>query len=317
MSQSMPTTMRICSFKGLQNLPLYVAMREGFFDHEGLALELTYTMGSAPQLAGLARGLYHLIQTAPDNVINFDHDPAAFGIDAAASPRAIMVLGGSNGPLSIFARPGVTNFASLRGSSLGVDNPGSGFALVLRDLLARQGLLLDRDYEFVVAGSTAARCEALIRGDFAATILYTPFDLRATAAGCMRLIGSTDVYRAYASMATAGLQGWIEAHADLVTRYIRGFLRGVRWIYDPAHAQPVQQLMQDESELALSAELAVQAYAAFVMPETGFGATAPLDDAGLEQVIALRGAYGSSRGSLGQPALYRDVRWYDQARRTL
>ena len=53
-------------------------MREGYFAARGLVIDLTFTAGSAAQLAGLARGEYDLIQTAPDNVINYATQPAAF-----------------------------------------------------------------------------------------------------------------------------------------------------------------------------------------------------------------------------------------------
>ncbi len=156
--------LRINSFKGLQNLPLYVAIREGYFAARGLVIDLTFTAGSAAQLAGLARGEFDLIQTAPDNVINFATQPAAFGVESTTAPEIAMVLGGSVGPLSVYARTGAAGINDLLGTTLGVDNPTSGFALVLRDLLQRQGLTLERDYSFAVAGATHARCDALLAG---------------------------------------------------------------------------------------------------------------------------------------------------------
>src|SRR6266487_804084 len=84
--------LHICTFKGLQNLPLFVARQQDFFAKQGLDIEITYTTGSLPQLAGLSRGDYQLIQTAPDNVINVDNNPAAFGLDPATAPHIIMLL---------------------------------------------------------------------------------------------------------------------------------------------------------------------------------------------------------------------------------
>src|SRR6266550_5391862 len=94
----------ICTFKGLQNLPLYVARQQDFFAQQGLHIEIIYTTGSIPQVAGLVREEYQLIQTAPDNVINVDNNPIAFGLDQATAPHVIMLLGGSVGPLSIYAQ---------------------------------------------------------------------------------------------------------------------------------------------------------------------------------------------------------------------
>ncbi len=302
--------LHICTFKGIQNLPLYVAMQQGFFAQKGLHIDITYTIGSIPQLAGLVREEYQLIQTAPDNVINVDNNPIAFGLDLATAPHVIMLLGGSVGPLSIYAQSDITTFDHLRGSLLGVDNPTSGFALVLRDMLSRNGLLLERDYTFTVAGSTSNRLDALKSGSVAATILYAPFDVLATRAGFNQFATSTDYYPAYASLATAGIQTWIEQHIDVVTSYIRAYREALRWIHDPIHAINVQAIMQNEPSLGLNASLAPSVYAAFVDPRSGFGQSAMLDDAGLQQVIDLRATYASSPIIERDLAHYRNLRWY-------
>ena len=283
----------ICTFKGVQNLPLYVAIQQDFFAQQGLHIDIVYTTGSIPQVVGLVRGEYQLIQTAPDNVINVDNNPIAFGLDPAMAPHVIMLLGGSVGPLSVFAQSDITTFDRLRDAVLGVDNPSSGFAIVLRDILARNGLLLERDYTFNVAGGTSERLGALKNGSVTATILYAPFEVLATQAGFNRLASSTDYYPAYASLTTAGTQNWIEQHKDEVTRYITAFRRALHWIFDPAHALDVQAMMQNEPALSLDASLVPIVHASFIDPKSGFGQEAILDDAGLQQVIELRATYAS------------------------
>ena len=317
MDQGTRDEIRVNSFKGLQNLPLYVAMRQGYFAARGLAVELTFTTGSAVQLAGLARGEYDLIQTAPDNVINFESRPAAFGVDPEHAPHVAMVLGGSIGPLGVYARRGVRGMEDLRGATLGVDNPTSGFAIVLRDLLQRQGMALERDYRFVVAGGTHARCDALLAGDIAATILYAPFDVRAAEQGCALIASSAGTYAAYASGSTAGVRSWMEAHGEMVTRYIAAILQALRWLYDAANAEAAQALIRSESSLGVAPDLAARAYAGFVAPATGFGRDPAPDEPGLRQVIALRAAYGPQDVRLGQPEEYCDARWYQAARASL
>jgi ABC-type nitrate/sulfonate/bicarbonate transport system substrate-binding protein len=302
--------LKICTFKGIQNLPLYVARQQGFFAQQGLQIAITYTTGSIPQLAGLVREEYQLIQTAPDNVINVDNNPGAFGFDRATALRVMMILGGSVGPLSIFAQSDITKFEHLQDSVLGVDNPSSGFAIVLRDILARNALLLERDYTFTIAGGTSERLDALKRGSVAATILYAPFDVQAIQAGFNQLATSTDYYPAYASLATAGIQSWINQHSNEVISYITAYLEALLWIYNPAHANDVQEIMQNEHSLGMDAALTPFVYAAFVDPISGFGQNALLDDAGLKQVIELRARYFSSLKIERDLAYYRDLRWY-------
>ncbi len=312
------TTLRVRTFQGLQNLPIVAAQRWGYFTRAGLTVALAFTNSSAEQLARLARGDDDLIHTAPDNVVNFDTQPAAFGCDPATAPQMALLLGGSNGPLSVYARPEIGAAADLRGRVVGVDNPGSGFALVLRDLLARAGLTLGSDYRLSVAGGTGARAAALAQGSLAATIVYPPFDLLLAGKGCQRLATSTDAYAAYASQALAGARGWVEAHSDLVTRYIAALLLALRTLHDPAQRAAVEALLAEESALGGGAGVSpAQAYAAFTDPLLGFGREAALDEAGLAQVIALRARYGSPAAALGQPADYCDLRWYEHARAAL
>ncbi len=305
--------LRVCTFQGLQNLPLFAARRLGYFDEASLDVTLSFTNSSAQQLSALATGEYDLIHTAPDNVVNFDTNPAGFGLDPASAPRIVMLMGGSNGPLGVYARHGVSDAAALRGQDIGVDNPASGFALVLRDLLARAGLELGRDYRFTTAGGTSKRAQGLLAGEFAATILYTPFDMLVETAGCHLLASSRTAYPAYASQALSATEPWIAAHGDLVTRYTGAWLRALRWIYDPAARGAVEALLAEEAGLGLAGVAPARAYAAFTHPRDGYGERAILDDTGLAQVIALRARYGAPARPLGAPAEYCDLRWYERA----
>lgn len=309
------TTLRVRTFRGLQNLPIVAAQRLGYFANAGLEVTLSFTNSSAEQLSALARGEVDLIHTAPDNVIHFDTQPAAFGVDPTTSPRLALLLGGSNGPLSVYAAPGIADLAALRGHVVGVDNPGSGFALVLRDLLERAGLALDRDYTFTVAGGTGVRAAALAARGLAATLVYPPFDLLLADKGCHRLSDSTSVYPAYASQALAGERGWVEAHGDDVTAYIAALLTSLDWIYNHARRAAVEALLALEPALGAADVAPALAYAAFTDPQVGFGRLATLSEAGLAQVIALRARYGDLPAAvLGQPADYCDLRWYERAR---
>lgn len=316
MNKATGTRIRICAFKGLQNLAIYAAQEQGIFAAHDLDVEIEYTSGSKPQLAGLARGEYDLIQTAPDNVVNFDHNPAAFNIDASTAPHVVMVLGGSVGPLSIYAQPSIHSIADLRGAVLGVDNPISGFALVMRDMLARCGLELERDYTFTVAGGTSTRLDTLIHGTVAATILYAPFDVMAQERGFSRLAVSTDLYPAYASLAVAATQAWVETHSDVLIRYITAIRQALYWLYETRNAGQEEALMVKTASLGLDPALAKRAYAAFVDPITGFGIEGEIDEAGLQQVIAIRAQYSGTEANtikeIGQAANYLDMRWYNR-----
>jgi ABC-type nitrate/sulfonate/bicarbonate transport system substrate-binding protein len=317
MDETARTHLRVCTFKGLQNLALYVGIKQGFFALHGLYVEIVYTTGSVAQISGLTRGEYDLIQTNPDNVVNVDSNPATFGLDPANAAHVEILFGGSSGPLSLYAQPGITTFEDLRGTAPGVDNASSGLALVLRDMLMRNSMVLNRDYTFVVAGGTSARLDALLSEAIPATILYSPYDRIAAERGFNRLAISTDYYAAYASICTAALQPWIETHPDQVTDYIAAYLQALRWIFEPGNALLVQGILESEPALGLDATLARYAYEAFTDPVTGFHVEGEMDDRGLQQVIDLRATYTSPLTPPGVPGDYQDLRWYQQVEEML
>ena len=110
--------LRVCRSR-VQNLPLFAARRLGYFDEARLEVTLSFTNSSAQQLSALATGEYDLIHTAPDNVVNFDTNPAGFGLDPATAPRVVMLMGGSNGPLGVYARQGSRMRRRCAGRALG------------------------------------------------------------------------------------------------------------------------------------------------------------------------------------------------------
>jgi ABC-type nitrate/sulfonate/bicarbonate transport system substrate-binding protein len=184
-------------------------------------------------------------------------------------------------------------------------------------MLMRNGMALNRDYTFVVAGGTSARLDALLNGAIPATILYSPYDRIAAERGFNRLAISTDYYTAYASICTAALQPWIETHQDQVSDYIAAFLQALRWVFEPGNALLVQGILESEPALELDTTTARYAYEAFVDPVTGFHVEGGMDDRGLQQVIDLRATYTSPLTSPGVPADYQDLRWYQQAKEML
>jgi hypothetical protein len=105
----------------------------------------------------------------------------------------------------------------------------------------------------------------------------------------------------------------LATNGQIVTRYITALRQALHWIYDPAHIEAVQSILEGETSLDLDADLATRAYTAFVDPTTGFGIDGLLDSIGLQQVIDIRATYGLQSQLLNAPATYLDLRWYQLA----
>lgn len=164
---------------------LGVAAATGALDRAGLDIAEIPVRSSAHQFSLLLSGEVDAVLTSPDNVIAY-RDGAANPSESASDVRILAAVDRGLG-LSLFAGPGVDPGAGLRGRTLGVDVPTSGFAFAAYELLARAGLAKGVDYRLEALGSTPMRVTALVAGDCAMTMLNAGSDLRAEAAGCTRV----------------------------------------------------------------------------------------------------------------------------------
>jgi ABC-type nitrate/sulfonate/bicarbonate transport system substrate-binding protein len=162
---------------------------------EAVGLEVTeHPVPSSPaQFRSLVDGDLQVALTSPDNVLAYrfsPHNPLGQLLDARMVGAVDRALG-----LGMYGRPGLTA-DQLRGASVGVDVPHSGFALALYALADRLGVRRE-EYELVALGSTPKRLGALLAGECDATMLNAGNELLAEAAGCVRLAGVTDHFAPY------------------------------------------------------------------------------------------------------------------------
>lgn len=162
---------------------LEVARRTGRLEAAGLAVDERPVTSSPSQFRDLLDGALDVGLTSPDNVLAYRFDPGN-PLGAVADVRIVAAVDRGLG-LGLYGRPGSTA-ADLRGATVGVDVPTSGFALALYALADALGVARE-EYELVKLGSTPRRLEALLAGDCTATMLNAGNELVAEAAGCVRL----------------------------------------------------------------------------------------------------------------------------------
>ena len=182
-----PATLRVIAFDGGRNLPIWAAQRQGFFEANGVAVQLAYTPSSGFLVTALLDGKADLAFAVIDNVIAYQEGQGEAKI--ADNPDLFAFMGGDGGFVSIVAAGGVGTVADLKGRTLSIDAMTTGFAFVARELVARSGLA-ETDVNFVRAGGTANRYRDLIAGKHDATLLRTPFELLAVNRGFRQLAGA-------------------------------------------------------------------------------------------------------------------------------
>src|SRR3989442_2287136 len=213
--------LRVMGFSGSSNWPIFVAQEKGLFARHGVEAGLMAAPSSATQLASLIEGRIEIAMTAMDNVVAYEEgDVFAF-------------LGVTNGGrLNLMVAPTVKSYADLKGRTLAVDAPSTGYSLVLMGMLLRGGLAAG-DYALVGVGGSRERLSALRSGKAAGALLNAPQDALAEAAGFWRLADSAAIIGRYHRSLGAARRAGAAANAGALVRHLRAHLAAGDRLHDP------------------------------------------------------------------------------------
>ena len=281
----MPQTLSVIVFPGGFNLPLWAAERQGFFEENGVRVVLTPTPNSTFQMQGLAEGRFDIAMTAFDNVVAYQEGQGEAEIPP--NPDMFAFMGSDNGFLSLVGAKGIDSVAALKGKKLSVDALTTGYAFVLRELLARHGIREDQ-VTFERAGGGLQRFQALLKGEHAATITISPFDLMAMNQGHPRLARAVDELGAYQGVVGATRRSWARQNAAALEGFVRAFRAGVRFLYENIE---IAEALLVANVRAMTPALAKQSLGVLLDPQTGFFREARLDEQGMRTVLALRSKF--------------------------
>lgn len=268
-----------------------VAHRRGAYTARRLQVHEHPVSSSPQQFTSLRAGGYDLVLTAPDNVATyrFNHgNPLGEQLDVRIVAGVDAGLG-----LSLMARESIDSVTQLRGCTVAVDVPTSGFALVLYAMLEQHGLRVDRDLELVSAGSTPRRWAALADGAFDATLLNAGFDLVAEAAGYRRLSRVGDVAAPYLGTVLAATGQTLDERPDLVRSFLGAWSEARSHVLEPANAPEVTEVVT--SLFGVPATAARTLYEVQADPDTGLVPDGTVPREALAAVLDLRLRQGGFR----------------------
>jgi ABC-type nitrate/sulfonate/bicarbonate transport system substrate-binding protein len=290
-------------FPGGFNWPVWVARERGFFTRRGVAVELSTTPGSLHQWTALAEGRADLAITLMDNVVAYREGQGASSITV---PDAVAVMGLDTRSMpALIAQPGVRSIAELRGARLAVDALETGNALVLMGMLEHGGLP-PGTYSLERAGGVAQRFEAILRGEYAASLFNAPLDALLTQRGFRVLDTARSVLARFQGHVLAVRRGWAAQNRASVAALVAGLKDALAWLFEPANRDDALALY-DAAMPDAGPGAAAAAYAVLFDRATGFPVDGALDLAGVEGVLQLRRRYGQPPRALREAAAYCDL----------
>jgi NitT/TauT family transport system substrate-binding protein len=205
-------------------LPLLLAIDQGFFAAEGIEVELTRFAGGGIAAQAFVGGSIDLCACASDHVVRlYDRGTDArilVGIDRWLTSALIVRADSPYGDL-----------VSLRGQAIGVSAPGSFTDNTIRWAIGNANLNADRDFSIIGVGAGTTARAALESGKIAAALAGTTeiIDYDITAPGSVKIIQDWRKTE-HAGQLVFGRQSWVDANPELARKVVHVVIRALQLI---------------------------------------------------------------------------------------
>jgi ABC-type nitrate/sulfonate/bicarbonate transport system substrate-binding protein len=299
------TPLRVMSFPGGANLPLWVAEEKGLFARERLAVTVSPAPNSVALFQSLDTDQQDIALAAFDNVVAYQEGQGEVALSTV--PDFFAFMGVTRGTIRLVVSPRVMGYADLRGKTFAVDAATTGYSLVLRKLLQLGGLA-EGDYQLMSVGGTKARAQALMEDKFAGTILTTPLEILPESRGYRRLANAVDVLGAYQAIVGISRRQWAAVNRKALVRFIRASTEAIDWLFDPRNRAEATAVYWRHSP-NMPEDAAARDVNALLDEREGYSRGGRFDSQGMMTVLRIRSELGTPKKSLTDPGRYIDERF--------
>ncbi|POS81603.1 hypothetical protein DHEL01_v200041 [Diaporthe helianthi] len=275
-----------------------VANQLGFFTANGLNVTFNQVASSTDAFNSILSGQYDILTATVDNALNYRFN----------QNQKVTVLGQlDQGPdLVIASVPSITCLTQLRGKSIIVDSPLSGYSFLLQYVLAKAGLTLAKgDYTFTTVGGTSTRYANLLNGTLPdgspvyATILTYPLTVQSQslpAGQAPNILARVSDYIAPVTSSAFTIRESSlsdRAKSALLTRFIASMFAANRFLANPANARCSVKAIANQ--LGVGLDVARKEYASVtnrVSGEVSPGGDFTFNKQGLLNDVMVRSTFG-------------------------
>jgi NitT/TauT family transport system substrate-binding protein len=223
-AQEKPKIYLGASSKTLGYSPLWVATKKGFFDQQGLDVQLV-----------LLRGVPMTVQALAANSLHFGSGGPEPYIEASERGLDFVVTGGIINGIAQFLVAGKNykTYEDLRGATFGTASLTGGTITALREALRLKGFEYPRDYKLlIIAGGSSANLAALQSGQIAATTVAVPLNYAAEESG-LNVIGRlSEGIPHFQTNALIVRRSWAEKNRPLMVRFMKAMALTLKWMFE-------------------------------------------------------------------------------------
>ena len=281
---------------------LWAAWRRGYFEREGLDVEVVLMRGTAPAVQALIAGSISAGLIANDGPIAAVEQGMDIAMVAGSSKLTHMLIGAKN----------YKTWEDLRGATIGSSTLTSGTAFVLRRALKLKGLEYPRDYKLLNVGGTSSSFAAMSAGQIAAAMQAVPNAFQAQDAGFNVIGRLADMFPTYLLSAYSVRRSWAEKNRPVVVRFLKAVIRAKKW-FEQDRKSAVEYLAK---EFQLSPSLAEKGLD-YYLANQAWHPELEIEMDGLKTVVDIYVEQTGMKGAIPGPEKYVDASYLRQALKEL
>lgn len=213
--------------------PAWVASKKGFWQKNGLDIELIYLSSTGVTVPSLLSGSTQIL-------LGSDTESAIAMIKGADLIR----LGATTNSLgsSLVTQQNISSFGQLKGKIIGIGSGGlSSLEVRLSQLLLDNGVDPKDDVKFLsIGGGPPARVAALQKGLIIAAMITPPYDFVAARAG-LKIFSKVDVPLMAGGINTT--RAFAQKSRGTLLRFLKGYMEGIHYLL--THKEETVRIFSD------------------------------------------------------------------------
>ncbi len=201
----------------------WVAKKKGFFEEEGLNVDIPVLKSSTTAIQALIGGSTQFDASSIDTMIG------AYEKGAQDQEAIGGIINGAT--YTLVAAKRFKSFKELKGATIGVSSLTSGATSLLRLMLEKNGLNYPKDFNLLSVGGTPERFSALQSGRVDAVLLAAPLSYKAMDVGFSKVGDVFDYVTHYQHSALVVKKSWARENRETVRKLLRGLVRAFQWLH--------------------------------------------------------------------------------------